>query len=159
MNILQFIRKTLLPNNCKYFDLGVEALQEAFNRDQKLGADDDEYASMVEEKAALLLPEFWDCTVHDKNLLIAVNNNGFDFLASVGGNKEYGFKDVLDITPDVAFKRIEEICEFFKDYQQHSKVVKKTKKEAQNQAHGYEGGAQQQRSFGETKKKVAKVQL
>lgn len=130
MNILQFIRKTLLPNNCKYFDSGVEALQDAFNRDQRQGAEEEDYGSMVEERAALLLPEFWDCSVHDKNLLIAVNNNGFDFLASIAGNKEYGFQEVTDLTPDVAFKRIEEICEFFKDFQQQTKVVKKPKKEA-----------------------------
>ena len=26
MNILQFIRKTLLPNNCKQFEVGLDAL-------------------------------------------------------------------------------------------------------------------------------------
>ena len=34
MNILQFIRKNLLPNNCKHFEMGLEALQEQFNKDK-----------------------------------------------------------------------------------------------------------------------------
>lgn len=30
MNILQFIRKSILPNNCKAFELGIPTLQEQF---------------------------------------------------------------------------------------------------------------------------------
>jgi len=62
-----------------------------------------------------MLPDNWICERHDKNLLIALNYNGFEFLKNLSGNKEYGFEDI-DISYDVAFKRVEEICEFYKDY-------------------------------------------
>lgn len=88
----------------------------------------DDYSSIQDEKTASLLPENWSCAKHDKNLLIAVSYNGIDFLNNLSGNKEYGFEE-MQIGYDVAFKRIEEICEFYKDYQQQSKVVKKVKKE------------------------------
>jgi len=45
-----------------------------------------------------------------------VSDNGIDFLKQISGNKDYGFEDV-EITPELAFKRIEEVCEFYKDYQ------------------------------------------
>lgn len=63
----------------------------------------------------IALPDNWDCSKHDKNLLIAVSYNGFDFLKNLSGNKEYEFDDI-EIAPEIAFKRIEEICEFYKDY-------------------------------------------
>lgn len=62
------------------------------------------------------MPEDWLCAKHDKNLLVVVSYNGFDFLKNLSGNKEYGFEGI-DIAPDVTFKRVEEICEFYKDYQ------------------------------------------
>lgn len=49
-------------------------------------------------------------------MLVVVSYNGFDFLKNLSGNKEYGFEGI-DIAPDVTFKRVEEICEFYKDYQ------------------------------------------
>jgi hypothetical protein len=82
----------------------------------------------LDEKAAALLPDNWHCAKHDKSLLIAASYNGFDSLKNLSYNKEYGFEEI-EITPDVAVKRIEEICDFYKGYQQQSKVVKKVKKE------------------------------
>lgn len=127
MNILQFIRKTLLPNNCRNFEQGEEALQDQFIKD-KSALEEEDY-SLISDKAILNLPDNWDCPKHDKNLLIIVSYNGFEFLKDLSGNKEYGFEDI-EVAEDTAFKRIEEICEFYKEYQQQSKVVKKPKKES-----------------------------
>lgn len=114
MNILQFIRKSLLPTNCKQFEQGVEALQEQFMR-EKLQLENEEELSQVEDRAVICLPDNWQCALHDRNLLIAVSYNGIDCLKQLSWSKEYGFEDV-EIMPEVAFKRIEEICEFYKDY-------------------------------------------
>ncbi len=138
--------------------MGIDVLQEQFQKDRNSAENMDDDYSMIDEKAALILPEFWTCDIHDKNLLIAVNNNGFDFLTQLSNNKDYGFENI-DITPDVAFKRIEEICDFYRDYQQQSRVVKKPKKEANNQASSIEGHINKQESFVEPKRKLAKVQV
>ena len=44
-----------------------------------------------------------------------MSDNGIEFLDRISGNKDYGFEDI-EISPDVAFKRIEEVCEFYKEY-------------------------------------------
>ena len=54
--------------------------------------------------------------------------NGIDYLRHLSGNKDYGFEDIPELSADLAFKRIEEICDFFKNYQHQSKVVKKQPK-------------------------------
>ena len=72
MNILQFIRKTLLPNNCKNFELGGDALQENFQKEKAALENEDEY-SQIEDRAVVMLPDNWICEKHDKNLLIAVS--------------------------------------------------------------------------------------
>ncbi|CDW90426.1 transforming growth factor beta regulator 1 [Stylonychia lemnae] len=158
MNILQFIRKTLLPNNCKQFEVGLEALQEQFQKERLQLENMEEDFSMQDLKSSQLLPDNWICEKHDKNLLIALNYNGFEFLKNLSGNREYGFEDI-EISYDLAFKRIEEICEFYKDYQQQSRVVKKPKKEILPQNQNTEGQLQQQQSFSEPKRKIAKVQV
>ncbi len=40
--------------------------------------------------------------------------------------------DSMEISAELAMKRIEEVCEFYKDLQQQSKVVKKPKKDIQS---------------------------
>jgi phosphosulfolactate synthase (CoM biosynthesis protein A) len=107
-----------------------------------------------------MLPENWNCAKHDKNLLIAISDNGIDNLKNISGNKEYGFEDI-EISPELAFIRIEEVCEFFKNYQQSSKVVKKVKKETGNEntnTDKFLGGVQRDNSI-EHRKKLSKLQV
>lgn len=47
----------------------------------------------IEDRAIISLPKEWVCSKHDKNLLIALSSNGFEFLRNLPGNKEYGFED------------------------------------------------------------------
>jgi hypothetical protein len=95
----------------------VEALQEQIEKDKEMQIEEDygEESQMNEEKTSLLLPEYWDCSKHDKNLLIAVSDNGIDYLKNMSGNKDYDFEDI-DFPSEVLFKRIEDVCEFFKGF-------------------------------------------
>jgi hypothetical protein len=52
--------------------------------------------------------------MHDKSLLKAVSDKGFDVLNDLSGNPDYDMQD-MHISAETAFKRIEEICEFFKE--------------------------------------------
>jgi len=109
---------------------------------------------MSEEKTALLLPDHWSCEKHDRGLLIAASDNGFDFLSIISYNKEYGFEDI-EIAYDVAFKRVEEVCDFFKGYQQLNKVIKKQKKETL----GEPAPIDKNQQINEYKKKMFKIQF
>eukprot|EP00347_Sterkiella_histriomuscorum_P020477 403337650 len=179
MNILQFIRKNLLLGNGRQFETGLEALQEQFIKDRNQNeqmADIDENTVNNEEKLAQILPENWSCERHDRGVLTAVNTSGFEALQTLSGNKDFGFED-LEISPDLAFKRVEEICEFYKEFQQQSRVVKKPKKETANapaqsaqqtikqeqvqqqMGSNESGQITQQITNAEPRKKVAKVQV
>ena len=64
----------------------------------------------------MLLPEHWECSKNDKTLLKVVSDKGIQYLGLLSNNLEYGFEDI-QIATDVAFKRVEEVCEFFKEFQ------------------------------------------
>ena len=72
------------------------------------------------------LPEEWQCGKHDKILLKTVSDRGFSSLEALSSE----FQD-LDVPPppDVCFKRLEEVCEFFKQLNQQGRTVKKLKRE------------------------------
>ena len=46
---------------------------------------------------------------------MSVNDDGFESLRNLSGNAEFGFEN-MHIDYDMAFKRVEEICEFYKDF-------------------------------------------
>lgn len=73
-----------------------------------------------------LLPEEWQCAKHDKILMKAVSDKGIACLEAL----ESDFPD-LEVPPtaDVCFKRLEEVCEFFKQMHQQGRTVKKLKRE------------------------------
>ena len=52
--------------------------------------------------------------MYDKLLLKAVSDRGFDILYDLSDNPDYDLQD-MRISADTALKRIEEICEFFKE--------------------------------------------
>ena len=54
---------------------------------------ENENYSQVEERAIMGLPREWSCAKHDKNLLIALSSNGFEFLKNLTSNKEYGYDE------------------------------------------------------------------
>lgn len=116
----------------------------------------------------MLLPEHWECSKNDKTLLKVVSDMGIQFLGLLSNNLEYGFEDI-EITTDVAFKRVEEVCEFFKEFQQQAKGVKKFKRDIppyqsseslgminQLAAAKQESGTSSNREFQEPKKKPPK---
>jgi hypothetical protein len=80
------------------------------------------------------MPDFWQCKKHDKGLLKAVSANGFLYVSQIIGHKEYGFEEVReeeitdgqihqedhqfpDLLSQVLFKRIEEVCTIYKEFQ------------------------------------------
>jgi len=52
--------------------------------------------------------------MYDKLLLKALSDRGFDILNDLSDNPDYDLQD-MRISADTALKRIEEICEFFKE--------------------------------------------
>lgn len=62
-----------------------------------------------------MLPDNWICQKHDKALLQFVSDKGFGHLNEIIDRPE--FSDI-DVNSDAASKRIEEICEFFKELHQ-----------------------------------------
>jgi hypothetical protein len=109
MNILHFIRKYILADSSRLFNNGLNSLIEATNSANKLPQN--------------LIPN-WDCSLHDKNLLIAVEENGFAFLNNISGNSNYGFEDIV-ISYDDAVTRINFLCEFLRDFSTGNKTKKK----------------------------------
>jgi hypothetical protein len=75
---------------------------------------DDKLAPNVTRASSKLLPRGWVCSTHDKILLKAVSDRGFDILNDLSDNPDYELLD-MRISADTAIKRIEEICEFFKE--------------------------------------------
>ena len=73
------------------------------------------------------MPTGWECKKHDKSLLKAANEKGFNFLQDLSDNSESGFKDIHSISKNFAVKRIEKICEYFRDLQTQTKIPKKAK--------------------------------
>ena len=71
-------------------------------------------ATITTRASSKLLPSGWVCSIHDKILLKAVSDKGFDILDKISSNPDYEMQD-MQISAEVAFKRIEEICEFFKE--------------------------------------------
>jgi hypothetical protein len=70
------------------------------------------------------MPSDWDCAIHDKNLIRAVEENGFSFLNSISNNADYGF-DKITISFDDANTRVNFLCEFFRDFSTGNKSKKK----------------------------------
>ena len=62
-----------------------------------------------------MLPEEWDCSKHDKLLLSYVSERGFDSLISIT-EKVPELADMIDLNQELATRRIEEVCEFYKDF-------------------------------------------
>jgi hypothetical protein len=75
---------------------------------------DDKLATNVTRASSKLLPSEWLCSIHDKTLLKAVSDKGFDVLNNISDNPDYEMQD-MNISAETAIKRIEEICEFFKE--------------------------------------------
>ncbi len=109
MNILHFIRKYILADSSRLFNNGLNTLIEATNSSNTLPQN---------------LPTNWDCSLHDKNLLIAVEENGFSFLNNLSGNSNYGFEEIV-ISCDDAVSRINFLCEFLRDFSTGHKTKKK----------------------------------
>lgn len=109
MNILHFIRKYILADSSRLFNNGLNTLIEATNSSNTLPQN---------------LPTNWDCSLHDKNLLIAVEENGFSFLNNLSGNSNYGFEEIV-ISYDDAVSRINFLCEFLRDFSTGHKTKKK----------------------------------
>lgn len=111
MNILHFIRKHILSpaDNSRLFNNGLNSLVEATNSGNSLPTN---------------LPPEWDCSIHDKNLLRAVEENGFHYLHNISSNKDYGFDDI-EISYEDAVARINYLCEFFRDFSTGNKTKKK----------------------------------
>lgn len=83
------------------------------------------------------MPEIWQTKKHDKGILKAVSQKGFDFLKQVIGDKDYGLDDITEdlIVNEkeadavlILYKRIEEICLVYREYQQQSKILMKRPK-------------------------------
>ncbi len=62
-----------------------------------------------------MLPNNWICQKHDKALLQLVSDIGFGRLNEISERPE--FLDV-NINPEAASKRIEDVCEFYKELHQ-----------------------------------------
>ena len=73
------------------------------------------------------VPEGWECKKHDKCLIKAVSDHGFDKLSELSDNNDCGFKGIQDISSEFALKRISKICEYFRHVQNQTKVPKKAK--------------------------------
>lgn len=108
INILQFVRKNLLPL--------------LSNKGKKLK---NELGQL--EECQSNLPEGWSVQKHDKNLLQAASKKGIKYLGSLNGNKEYEFEDIENLTQEMAQARLETICDFFRDLTQQAKAKKMSK--------------------------------
>ena len=75
---------------------------------------DDKLAANSTRASSKLLPRGWVSSTHDKILLKAVSDRGFDILNDLSDNPDYDMQD-MRISGETAIKRIEEICEFFKE--------------------------------------------
>jgi len=64
------------------------------------------------------------CLIYSRNLLIAVNENGFEYLKILSNNKVYNFENV-EVTYAALLNRINYLCEFFRDFSNGSKIKKK----------------------------------
>lgn len=104
MNLLHYIRKYILANNAKLFNSGLSSLEE----------------EMQKEEQSLILPEGWKCETHDKGLLFAVADNGFRFLQTLSNVATYGFESIK-VDYEVAKKRVEYLCQFFREFSISSK--------------------------------------
>ena len=138
MNILQFVRRKLLQNKCKEFDQQSKGLSEflaaefqpkeeariVINLD---GPEAGQEEIMQPDQPELKVPQNWECKKHDKSLLKAANEKGLEFFSQLSNNNDYGFKDIAPISKEFALKRIEKICEYFRDIQSQVKIPKKTK--------------------------------
>ena len=82
------------------------------------------------------MPEVWSIKKHDKGLLKAVSQKGFEHLKMLVGQDVYGFEDVKEDmlakegedVVKVLYKRIEDICQVYREYQQQSKILMKRPK-------------------------------
>jgi hypothetical protein len=61
---------------------------------------------------------------YSRNLLIAVNENGFEYLKILGNNKMYAFES-LDVPHSALLNRINFLCEYFRDFSNGNKIKKK----------------------------------
>lgn len=60
----------------------------------------------------LLLPDGWLCAKHDRALLQKAGLKGFEAIKEAIEDLEG-----MDIEPELAIKRIEEVCEYYKEQQ------------------------------------------
>jgi hypothetical protein len=104
MNILHYIRKHIISNNFKLFYNGLN--------------------NLIDLNKVNPVHENWDPSVHDKALLIAVNENGLNYLNNISNNKEYGFQNI-ELSYDEALARVNFLCEYFRDYSTGNKTKKR----------------------------------
>lgn len=97
-----------MPGNFKLFETGVEQLQEQFkkvklNTDQQMEElkedqtilfgdmtyQDDKQTSVFTRSSCLLLPNEWSCAIHDKMLLKALSDKGFEGLNNITDSPDY----------------------------------------------------------------------
>jgi len=109
MNILHFIRKHIISSKAKLFMNGLNNLTEITKTGYGIPQN---------------LPECWDCAVHDRNLLLAVEENGLSYVEKISQNPNYNFENI-EISPEDATARINYLCEFFRDFSTGSKSKKK----------------------------------
>ena len=57
-------------------------------------------------------------------MLIAVNENGFNYLKKMSNNKEYNFEGI-EMTSESLLNRLNFLCEFFRDFSNGTKIKKK----------------------------------
>ncbi len=111
INILQYIRKVLMPNNFRQFDSQVDQLQELFNRERLEEEVKDEQELPTTRMATnVLLPVGWQCAKHDRALLLAAGQKGFDGIA-----EHIQDLDGFEVKSELAIRRIEEVCDYYKD--------------------------------------------
>jgi hypothetical protein len=121
MNILHFIRKYIISNSSRLFMSGLQSLIEASNNNNNTDINNINYSFYPFTGN---LPENWNFSQHDKGILNAVADNGFNFLNQISNNPNYNFNKIK-INFEHAIDSINYLCEFFRDFSSGNKNKKK----------------------------------
>ena len=100
LNYMEFIRKNFILNNFNYFNKCLEKIIKFTKEGQ---SEPNECKN-----------NFWDCNLHDKNLLILVEENGFNYL-----NEQIQKNNIfinIPFTKKEYMKRIDFLCRIIHDY-------------------------------------------
>lgn len=108
--MLYFIRRAILGNKMSLLTSKIDDLKK-------------ETQELSEDKPGAVPPEY-DCSVHDKNILLYVSENGLSSLEKILGSQEHEF-DKINMTPDQISQRLEFIYEFFTSFMAQSNAKKR----------------------------------